>query len=80
MPSLIEGDRKTPTGRTEPPADHLSGVSPTARMSADGDREWFCKQCGSRVTRTPDRPVEFGHAGTCDHRPDDWPHTGRSCK
>lgn len=38
-----------------------------SKLTADGDREWWCVECGRRVTEARERDVEYGHAASCEH-------------
>lgn len=46
---------------TVPPKDHLVAKSDKSDLDAKGEREWFCKVCGARVTQTTDGRGEYGH-------------------
>lgn len=69
----------TGEGIAHPTKDHLSKVKPRpgtsqGDMKAEKPREWFCLDCGRRITEGPDGR-EFGHnrkessdAGRCPRR------------
>lgn len=44
-----------------PPETHLKATS------GGNEREWRCKKCDYRVTRSPSQPIEYGHQPACDH-------------
>jgi hypothetical protein len=54
----------------KPPAEYLRAESRNPRgssLEADNHREWWCDDCGRRVTRSARKPVEYGHAADCRH-------------
>lgn len=63
-------DRHTNT----PPAPHLSKRRAynrtggrAAHETATKAREYYCLECGRRVTQSTDGTGEYGHATDCDH-------------
>lgn len=65
-------DFDSPNGLTHPNRDHLTKEKPGPNaLEADGDREWYCSDCGSRITITTVGD-EAGHRWRkhrCQHRP-----------
>jgi len=45
-------------------------------LEADGERTFWCDDCGARCTRSPTDGTEYGHRYGCPRRPDDWPSGG----
>lgn len=53
---------------TPAPRAHLTTRSGDAsRYGTEGAREWYCTDCCSRITVSPDGQREYGHESGCDH-------------
>lgn len=60
--------------------DHLKKTIPpdcrTDIVEVSKEREFWCHECNSRVTVSPDGQREYGHRRKCDHaleRSNHWP-------
>lgn len=79
----MSSEQQTLDGET-PPRNHLKS-SPVRRdeggkpveMPRNSRREWYCSECGARVTLAPgaeddddgdDKGDEYGHRAKCSHR------------
>lgn len=58
-------------GEPATPAPHLTkrfpGRNDATAIQISASCEWYCKSCHNRVTRSTSKPIEYGHALTCDH-------------
>lgn len=57
----MSGQQQTLDGEQATPAPHLKATA------GGDDQEWRCEGCEFRVTRSPTRPIEYGHATDCEH-------------
>lgn len=66
----MSSKQQTLDGSTAP-KQHLSSTPTCAAAALDArkDCEWYCGDCGARVTISPtDGSKEYGHRGECGHR------------
>ncbi len=56
--------QQTQLDGTTPPADHLKAThnGNSSNLPAEKPNEWFCRECGNRITISPDGTTEYGHA------------------
>lgn len=52
----------------QPPKPHLTAEQPeNCRLGLTKAREWYCRECQSRVTGSADGAGEYGHKVDCPH-------------
>lgn len=73
MSEVFENDdshQQALTGERATPESHLSKRytgDGNNLLSADKRREYWCKDCDYRVTRSPSGEGEYGHDRECEH-------------
>lgn len=55
------------TGQTPKPHLLLESGNAGSDLTADGEREFWCGDCGRRVTISTDHSREYGHNVDCQH-------------